>query len=151
MARSTCSAATVSASLFYHDYDELRAELSRLAAENADVASVFSIGRSHQEPCRLDRVRLVRLVLKHQPRLVLLAEPEKPIGPDLLSDYISLRTRSSSRQDGNLKTAIQQLEDQMIREAMEKTNSNKSRAARLLGISRQSLIEKLKKAPLSKK
>jgi transcriptional regulator with PAS, ATPase and Fis domain len=92
----------------------------------------------------------VRELQNEVERLVLLSEPGKPIGPDLLSDYISQRTRASNRHDGNLKTAIHRLETQMIREAMEKTNDNKSRAARLLGISRQSLIEKLKRIPLSK-
>lgn len=92
----------------------------------------------------------VRELQNEVERLVLLGELERPIGPELLSDYISQRGRAASRQDGNLKVAIRRLEEEMIREAMEKTNFNKSRAARLLGISRQSLIEKLRKPALSK-
>ncbi len=84
-------------------------------------------------------------------RLVLLSEPEKDIGPELLSDYISQRSRSKSPANGNLKSAIQELEWEMIREAMANFNQNKSRAARALGISRQSLIEKLRRMHLSKK
>ncbi len=82
-------------------------------------------------------------------RLVLLAEPEREIGPELLSDYIRQRDRSLARTDGNMKLAVRQLEQQMIREAMERFQRNKSRAARSLGISRQSLIEKLKAMDLS--
>jgi two-component system response regulator HupR/HoxA len=78
-------------------------------------------------------------------RLVLLSEPEKEIGPEFLSDYISQRTRTIPRPDGNLKLAIQRLEDEMIRESMELHQHNKSRVAKALGISRQSLLEKLKR------
>jgi transcriptional regulator with PAS, ATPase and Fis domain len=77
-------------------------------------------------------------------RLILLAEPDREIEPELLSDYIRPRDRTYARPDGNLKLAIHQLEQQMIREAMARFKNNKSRAARALGISRQSLIEKLK-------
>jgi two-component system response regulator HupR/HoxA len=78
-------------------------------------------------------------------RLVLLAEPEREIGPEYLSDYISQRARPTARSNGNLKTAVQMLEDEMIREAMQRFHRNKSRTARALGISRQSLIEKLRR------
>ncbi len=86
----------------------------------------------------------VRELQNETERLVLLAEPEKEIGPELLSDYIRQGERPSARTDGNLKLAVRQLEQQMIQEAMERFKFNKSRAARSLGISRQSLIEKLK-------
>lgn len=81
-------------------------------------------------------------------RLVLLAEPDKEIGPEYLSEYLSERSRRSPRADGDLKTAIQLLEDEMITETMQRCQQNKSRAARTLGISRQSLIEKLKRKGL---
>ena len=81
-------------------------------------------------------------------RVVLLAEPDRDIGPEYLSDYISQRVRPAARSDGNLKTAVQMLEDEMIREAMQRSRHNKSRAARTLGISRQSLIEKLRRINL---
>ncbi len=78
-------------------------------------------------------------------RLVLLSEPDRDIGPEFLSEYISQRPRSLARPDGNLKQAIQILEDEMIREAMQAHHQNKSRVAKTLGISRQSLLEKLKR------
>jgi len=78
-------------------------------------------------------------------RLVLLAEPEKEVGPELLSDHIRPRPRPYPPPDGNMKTAVQNLEDQMIRDTMERLHNNKSRVARALGISRQSLLEKLRR------
>ena len=82
-------------------------------------------------------------------RLVLLAEPEKEIGPELLSDHIRQRSGAVSPADGNLKTAVQRLEEEMIRSAMERFHHNKSRVARTLGISRQSLLDKLRRMRLS--
>ena len=78
-------------------------------------------------------------------RLVLLAEPGGTIVPELLSDNIRQRRRPSRNPDGDLKTAVRELEDEMIREAMERFGQNKSRVARNLGISRQSLLEKLQR------
>lgn len=78
-------------------------------------------------------------------RLVLLAEPERDIGPELLSDHIRQRTRPPSSSAGNLKIAVQSLEDDMIKSTMERLHHNKSRVARALGISRQSLLEKLRR------
>jgi len=81
-------------------------------------------------------------------RLVLLAEPEKDIGSELLSDHIRQTGLPAARSDRNMKEAIAHLEATMIQDAMRRFNRNKSRAARALGISRQSLIEKLKRAEL---
>ncbi len=82
-------------------------------------------------------------------RVVLLTEPDHEISPEYLSDTISQRVRPTARAHGNLKTAVQMLEDEMIREAMQRFRHNKSRTARALGISRQSLIEKLRRLNLS--
>ncbi len=78
-------------------------------------------------------------------RLVLLSEPDRNIGPELLSDHISQRRRASPVFNGDLKSAVREVEDEMIREAMERFQQNKSRTARSLGISRQSLLEKLRR------
>jgi two-component system response regulator HupR/HoxA len=84
-------------------------------------------------------------------RLVLLSEAEKDIGSELLSEHISQRAKPTRRSNGNLKIAIQDLEEEMIRETMERFQQNKSKTARALGISRQSLIEKLRRMRMSQK
>ena len=81
-------------------------------------------------------------------RVVLLSEPEKEINPELLSDHIRQRHRSSVPSEGNLKSAIHDLEEQMIRETMTRLGQNKSQTAKALGISRQSLLDKLKRIGL---
>jgi two-component system, NtrC family, response regulator HupR/HoxA len=87
----------------------------------------------------------VRELQNEVERLVLLAEPEKEIGPEFLADHIRPHARSYPPPDGNLKTAVQHLETEMIRDAMARLKHNKSRVARALGISRQSLLEKLRR------
>ena len=78
-------------------------------------------------------------------RLVLLSETGKDIGPELLSDHIRQRHRPSLLSSGNLKSAVRELEEEMIRDALARFDENKSRTARALGISRQSLLEKLRR------
>jgi two-component system response regulator HupR/HoxA len=78
-------------------------------------------------------------------RLVLLSEPGREIGPELLSDHIRQRHRPSPPSDGDLKSAVRDLEEEMIRETLARFGQNKSRTARALGISRQSLLEKLRR------
>jgi len=78
-------------------------------------------------------------------RVVLLSETGKDIGPELLSDHIRQHRRLSPVTDGDLKSAVRILEEDMIRETLARLNHNKSRAARALGISRQSLLEKLRR------
>jgi two-component system, NtrC family, response regulator HupR/HoxA len=87
----------------------------------------------------------VRELQNEVERLVLLAEPEKAIEPDLLSNHIRQKGGSSRRAGASLKLAVIDLEDEMIRETLARFRNNKSRAARTLGISRQSLIDKLKR------
>ena len=82
-------------------------------------------------------------------RLVLLCEAEKDIGPELLSDNIRQRHRSLPFSDADLKTAVRVLEEDMIRETLTRLGQNKSRTARALGISRQSLLEKLRRMGVS--
>lgn len=76
-------------------------------------------------------------------RLVILSEPGKPLSPDLLSDHI----RYASRQipaTGSLKDQLASLERELILEALKNHQDNKSNAAKALGITRQTIISKLK-------
>lgn len=81
-------------------------------------------------------------------RLVLLSETGKDIGPELLSDNIRQKHRPSLLANGDLKSAVRELEEEMIRSALTRFGQNKSRTARALGISRQSLLEKLRRMGL---
>ncbi len=78
-------------------------------------------------------------------RLVLLSESGKLIGPDLLSDHIRQRHQPFLSTKGDLKLAVRDLEDEMIRTTLARFQNNKSKTARALGISRQSLLEKLRR------
>jgi DNA-binding NtrC family response regulator len=48
-----------------------------------------------------------------------------------------------------LKAAIEELERRMIAEALESTRANQLQAARMLGLSRQGLINKMKRYTLA--
>jgi two-component system, NtrC family, response regulator HupR/HoxA len=87
----------------------------------------------------------VRELQNEVERLVLLSEAGKEIGTELLSDHIRQRHRPSLISDGDLKSAVRDLEDEMIKDALMRFSQNKSRTARALGISRQSLLEKLRR------
>jgi two-component system, NtrC family, response regulator HupR/HoxA len=104
-----------------------------------------------QETCRLlegySWPGNVRELQNEVERLVLLAECDKAIGPEYLSDYVRQRTRAVPP-DGNLKRAVQHLEEEMIRSTLQRFKNNKSQTARALGISRQALIDKLKRTKL---
>ena len=106
-------------------------------------------GRLSEETCELLLAYSwpgnVRELQNEIERLVLLSEAGGGISPELLSDHICQRSRASIASDGNLKSAIRDLEEEMIRKALARFDQNKSRTARALGISRQSLIDKLRR------
>jgi Nif-specific regulatory protein len=83
-------------------------------------------------------------------RAVALALPdEKWITPDLLPEQITRGALSSPIPDATalnvLPEAIEALEKQMILDALQKHSGNRSHAAEVLGITRQTLISKIKK------
>ena len=49
----------------------------------------------------------------------------------------------------NLREALDRLEQHLIRQALRRANGNKSRAAALLGLNRTTLVEKLKRRPIT--
>ncbi len=81
-------------------------------------------------------------------RVVLLSEAGKNIGPELLSDHISRRQRAAPISESDMKSAVRELEEEMIRRTLARFSHNKSQTARALGISRQSLLEKLRRMGL---
>jgi two-component system, NtrC family, response regulator HupR/HoxA len=76
-------------------------------------------------------------------RLVILCDPGETVGAHLLSDRIRHGPVRPAG-DGDLKEQMAALEKTLILRALKEHNQNKSRAAEALGITRQTIIAKLK-------
>ena len=84
----------------------------------------------------------VRELENEMERLVILAEPEHLIPATMLSERI--RFSSNGTDQGRLRDKLSALERRLILDALKTYGNNKSRAAQSLGISRQTVIAKLK-------
>jgi two-component system, NtrC family, response regulator HupR/HoxA len=88
-------------------------------------------------------------------RLVVLTGEDQRINVDVLSarirDHGNTAKIQGVRVAGKLKDALEELEKTMIREGLRRTNWNKSRLAKELGISRAGLIMKVEKYGLDKR
>jgi transcriptional regulator with PAS, ATPase and Fis domain len=88
-------------------------------------------------------------------RLIVLTGDEPRIAAELLSqrirDFGENAKVQGVRVAGKLKDALEELEKTMIREGLRRTNWNKSRLAKELGISRAGLIMKVEKYGLDKR
>lgn len=88
-------------------------------------------------------------------RLIVLSGEDPRITVDLLSarirDFGEQAKVQGVRVAGKLKDALEELEKTMIREGLKRTNWNKSRLAKELGISRAGLIMKVDKYGLDKR
>ena len=73
---------------------------------------------------------------------------EEDLFDDLPAPGAPAIKESASNKPVSLKAAIEELERRMIHEAIESTRNNQQQAARLLGLSRQGLINKLKRYSL---
>lgn len=87
--------------------------------------------------------------------MLVLAGEDNKISADILSPRIKDWGEKSKVQgvriQGKLKDALEELEKVMIREGLKRTNWNKSRLAKELGISRAGLIMKVDKYGLDKR
>ncbi|MDE3269635.1 MAG: sigma 54-interacting transcriptional regulator [Pseudomonadota bacterium] len=86
-------------------------------------------------------------------RLLVLAGSDNEISAALLSPRIReapIENRIHNHR-GSLREAMEQLEKQLIKEGLERTNWNKSRLAKELNISRAGLVMKVKKYQLEKR
>lgn len=88
-------------------------------------------------------------------RMLILSGPEIELGIDLLSKNLmskqGIEINKPSLKLGDsvdLKTAISDLEREMIKQSLERTKGNKSTSAKELGISRSSLISKVQEYEL---
>lgn len=97
----------------------------------------------------------IRELQNEMERLVVLSGEDQMIGVELLSPRIKEFGDSAKIQGvrvaGKLKDALEELEKTMIREGLKRTNWNKSRLAKELGISRAGLIMKVEKYGLDKR
>lgn len=88
-------------------------------------------------------------------RLIVLSGEEQKISVELLSHRIRENNEKAKnhglRVSGKLKDSLEELERTMIREGLRRTNWNKSRLAKELGISRAGLIMKVEKYNLDKR
>jgi two-component system response regulator HupR/HoxA len=88
-------------------------------------------------------------------RLIVLSGDEARVSAELLSqrirDYGENAKVQGVRVAGKLKDALEELEKTMIKEGLRRTNWNKSRLAKELGISRAGLIMKVEKYGLDKR
>jgi two-component system response regulator HupR/HoxA len=94
----------------------------------------------------------VRELKNEMERLVILAAAHSQIDISLLSDRIRQTPVSASPFDiknSPLHSAVEKLEQHLIRETLSACNQNRSKAARALGISRQSLLDKLRRFKIS--
>jgi transcriptional regulator with GAF, ATPase, and Fis domain len=87
--------------------------------------------------------------LEHEvERAVILADDGEPIGLDLLSPRLVGRDANAGGEEeelpvGELRDVMEQLEERVIRRALESHGGNRTRTAETLGISRQALQAKL--------
>lgn len=77
-------------------------------------------------------------------RMLILCESEQPISVSMLSERLQAPQNSFTESSGLLKEQVAQLEQRLILESLKEHGGNKSRAAQALGITRQTIIAKLK-------
>jgi two-component system response regulator HupR/HoxA len=83
-------------------------------------------------------------------RMFMLADPDGLLTPDLLNtDKFDLNTPPAPA-NGSLRSALDRLEVQLLREALERNLGNQTRTANDLGLSRRALIDKLQKHGLAR-
>jgi transcriptional regulator with PAS, ATPase and Fis domain len=73
------------------------------------------------------------------------AQPSKTASLPGGNGFSSYRLEDLQKRNQNLKEFMDEIEEQLLREALESSNGMKNQAAKLLGLKRTTLIEKLKK------
>lgn len=76
-------------------------------------------------------------------RMVILADSGRPLPPAMVADRIGFSSLSHSGGDG-LKEQLADLERRLILESLKQHHNNKTQTAQALGISRQTIIAKIK-------
>jgi len=81
-------------------------------------------------------------------RMVILCEPDQPIPPSMVSERVRLGSSTGGSNAGGLKEKVAEFERSLILDALRRHGHNRSHAADSLGISRQTIIAKLKQYQL---
>jgi transcriptional regulator with GAF, ATPase, and Fis domain len=116
--------------------------LPRLTSSALELISVF------------DWPGNVRELRNEMERALTLAGNDKEISEQYLSNKIFDpvdNTVSVLNQSGTLQEVTERIEKKMVREALETTGGNRSHASSLLGITRQGLLNKIKRYKIEKK
>ena len=101
--------------------------------------------RSMDALCRYDWPGNIRELQNEIERAALLASGEERIDATHLSEkIIGPGTAAPAARGGKLKDVLAQVEREMIAEALQRCDSNRTRAARELGVSRWGLVQKIK-------
>jgi transcriptional regulator with PAS, ATPase and Fis domain len=86
----------------------------------------------------------VRELANEVQRALVLTEPGERIGAEALSDKLGGGEARPWRKQGQLKTAVESLERDLIQRAFDKHNGNKTHMAEELGVSRWTLLKKMR-------
>ncbi len=81
-------------------------------------------------------------------RMVILCEPDQPIPPSMVSERVRVASSTGGSNAGGLKEKVAEFEKSLILDALRRHGHNRSHAADALGISRQTIIAKLKQYQL---
>lgn len=95
----------------------------------------------------------VRELQNEMERALTLAGSDKEISETYLSSKIfdpTDNTYSVLNRSGTMQEVTEQMEKQMVREALETSGGNRSHASKLLGITRQGLLNKIKRYEIEK-
>jgi DNA-binding NtrC family response regulator len=88
----------------------------------------------------------VRELESEMPRLAVLASADAPCGPDLLNERIRNRGNGKSEaSSAGAPMSLHEMEKQLIESVLQHTGGNRTRAAEILGISREGLRTKLQR------
>ena len=119
-------------------------------SESASDREVSVSARAMDHLCRYDWPGNVRELENEIQRSLLLAAGSDRIESEHLSETVRGETTVEPRANGSLKSAVTQLERDLILDALKRHNGNRTHAARALGVSRWGLVQKIQRLGIEK-
>ena len=120
-----------------HFLETTRSRMGKAPVELADTT--LKLLRSYSWPGN------VRELENEMERVAILCQSEPEVSPSYLAERIRYSRIRSDGEERSLKDQLSALERRLILEGLAAHGNNKSQAARTLGITRQTIISKLKK------